>query len=211
MARTAPSRGEVQDAFYVDYEAWKDGPPVVLGILRVHEGLESFRWEVLHEDFRSAAAAKGLRYSTPEDSLERLADDVSSAQAAVIAWSQHELEDLVEPYGSSRAIDVLSAAYRNAIPHATNWRRRCAPDWQPPNNSLAAYMARTGYHVPSAFGPNQTGQRLRAVHKMLVSHDHDYARLTGTVKGKWTKVLGHNAHDCRGMRHVCMVASGPCS
>ena len=210
MSRTAPSNEEVHDAYYVDYEAWEKGPPIILGVLRVLDGVESFRQEVLHEEFRAAAIAKGLTYSTAKDSIERLANEVATANVVVIAWSQHELEDLFLS-GSPRAIEILSAAYRNAIPLATSWRRRCVPNWHPPNNSLAAYMAKTGYQVPNAFGLKQTGQRLRAVHKMLISRDHDYGVLTPVVKGKWTKVLGHNGHDCRGMRHVCQIAATPCS
>jgi hypothetical protein len=30
----------------------------------------------------------------------------------------------------------------------------------------------------------------------------DYAALTGTVKGKWTKALKHNWHDCNGLREL---------
>ena len=88
---------------------------------------------------------------------------------------------------------------------------QCVSNWHPRNNSLAAYVDKAGYQVPIAFGLKQTGQRLRAVHKMLISRDHDYGSLTPVVKGKWTKVLGHNGHDCRGMRHVCQVAATPCA
>jgi hypothetical protein len=208
LKRVPPSNEEVGSAFYVDYETWQDGPPVVLGVLRIHNGVESFRQEVLHEEFTPAAVAKSLAYSTPADSLERLADEITAAGAVLVAWSQHELDDLIDPYGSSRATEILTAAYRNAIPLARSWRRQCAPEWKPPEESLAAYLVKTGYHVPSAFGYKQTGQRLRAVHSMLASRDHDYGRLTRAVKGKWSKVLGHNGHDCRGMHHVCMVATG---
>lgn len=209
MSRVAPSIDEVHEAFYVDYEAWQDGPPVILGVLRVEDGAASFRQEVLHEDFRPAAIAKDLLCSTPRETIERLATQVEAAQVAVIAWSQHELDDLFVPYGSTRAVEILSAAYRNGIPLAKAWRRRCAPYWYPSNNNLAAYMAKTGYPVPTAFGPNQTGQRLRAVHRMLIARDRDYGALTPVVKAKWAKVLGHNRHDCYGMHHVCLVAAAP--
>ena len=43
MSRTAPSSEEVHDAFYVDYEAWEKAPPIILGVLRVLDGVESFR------------------------------------------------------------------------------------------------------------------------------------------------------------------------
>ena len=135
MSRTAPSNEEVHDAYYVDYEAWEKGPPIILGVLRVLDGVESFRQEVLHEEFRAAAIAKGLTYSTAKDSIERLANEVATANVVVIAWSQHELEDLFLS-GSPRAIEILSAAYRNAIPLATSWRRRCVPNWHPPTTRL---------------------------------------------------------------------------
>lgn len=210
MSRTAPSNDEVHDAFYVDYEAWQDGPPVVLGVLRVLDGVESFRQEVLHEECRTAAIAKNLTYSTARDSIERLANEVALAKATVIAWSQHELDDLFVPFGSTRAIEILSAAYRNAIPLAESWRGRCVPNWHPPDNSQTLYMAKTGYRVPTALGPNQTGQRLRAVRKMLISRDHNYRGLTHVGKvdqGPWTqrpRLPGH-APRLSGRGHAVLM------
>jgi hypothetical protein len=118
-------------------------------------------------------------------------------------------------HGSPSAKAVLKDAYRDAHRLAKRWRTICAPAWMPPlrprarggRHTLAAYMDKLGYVVPSALGPNQTGQRLKAVREMLIAREFEYARLTRTVKGKWTKVLGHNRHDCFGMRHVCLLAA----
>lgn len=214
MAQTGPSDAELSRAFYVDFEGPQDGPAVLVGILKVAAGEESFRQEVLDEDFQAAAIHSGLAHASVRESLERLADEVSALGAVVIAWSEHELE-VFERFGSDRAAATLGSAYRNAIPLAKRWRQKCAPDWHPPKSplpnggrhTLAAYMEKMGYEVPTAFGPYQTGQRLRAVRKMLLTRDHDYEALTHTVKGKWTKVLRHNEHDCRGMRHVCEIAA----
>ncbi len=41
---------------------------------------------------------------------------------------------------------------------------------------------------------------------MLADHG-SYVSLTPTAKGKWTRVLAHNAHDCHGMRFVCLRAA----
>ena len=188
--------------------------PVILGVLRVAGDQTSFRQEVLDDDFRGAAEAKGLTVATPKASLKRLATEVADADAVVIAWSKHEL-DVFQEFGGRFARDVLSAAYRNAIPLAKRWRKAMAPDWTPPEprvryrgrHTLDAYMAKLDFVVPTAFGPYQTGQRLRDVRQMLAARDGDYAALTPTVKGKWTKVLRHNEYDCRGMHHVCLTAA----
>ena len=71
---------------------------------------------------------------------------------------------------------------------------------------LAEYMGLIDYDVPRTAGPGNTGQRLRSVRKQLVSHGGDYGKLTGVAKGKWTKVLSHNYHDCVGMRAVTVKA-----
>src|SRR4051794_23312592 len=113
-----------------------------------------------------------------------------------MSWS------LIDKFGSVRAKVILCAGYRNGIPLAVSWRRRNDPDWAPARsrfngtNSLSTYMARTGYHVPSAFGPNLTAKRLRAVKQMLEVRNGDYSTLTPVIKAKWTKALAHNEHDC---------------
>jgi hypothetical protein len=43
---------------------------------------------------------------------------------------------------------------------------------------------------------------------MLARRDFEYSRLTPVAKRKWTMLLCHNEHDCRGMRFVCMRYAG---
>ena len=204
---------EAASAFYVDFEGRQDEAPVLLGILSPIGDELRFRQTVLDERFRSAADAKGLPVEDIGKAIDALAGEIDASAACVVAWSTHEW-DVFGRYGSDDARSVLRKAYRNGIPLAKRWRAAFSPDWMPPKSkipsrgrhSLAAYMARLGYEVPTAFGPNNTGQRLKTVTEMLEARG-DYSHLTPTVKGKWTKVLRHNEYDCRGMRWVCTEAS----
>ncbi len=204
---------EADLAFYVDFEGRQDEAPALLGVLNPIGDGSRFRQTVLDERFRSAAAAKGLPVEDIGRAIDALAGEIDASGACVVAWSTHEW-DVFSRYASDDATTVLRKAFRNGIPLARKWRAAFAPDWTPPKSkipgrgrhSLAAYMARLGYEVPAAFGPNNTGQRLKAVKEMLEARG-DYSRLTPTVKGKWTKVLRHNEHDCRGMQWVCTKTS----
>jgi hypothetical protein len=207
------SLDEALRALYVDFEGRVSEPPILVGILPAGRDLE-FRQVVLDADFAAAGAAKGLAVVDARATIDGLADEVATTGACVVAWSMHEWE-LFERYGSRDATAVLRAAYRNAIPMVRKWRATFATDWMPPRSrlptrgrhTLSAYMARFGCEVPPAFGPYNTGQRLRSVREMLESKDQQYARLTSTVKAKWTKVLMHNRFDCFGMRCVCLGAT----
>ena len=97
----------------------------------------------------------------------------------------------------------------NGIPIAKQWKKRAYPDVTfevdpkaPLNgrNQLSRYLDLIGYSVPRAHGPGNSAQRIRYVRDMLARNDGDYAALTPTAKGKWTKALEHNWHDCNGLR-----------
>lgn len=206
MARFVPSIEEVPKAIYIDYEARKQAPPVLIGILRVLDEETSFRQEVVHPDFRPAAKTKKLEYRTLQESLDRLAAEVSATGAAVIAWSEHEL-DYLFPYASAEALDILTAAYRNAIQLAERWQRTLAPNWKPESNALAAYMSKMRFHVPEKFGPKKTGESLGVIQHRLSANGGDYYGMSEANKDRWKAVIGHNKYDCFGMRHVCMTAA----
>lgn len=207
------TRDDAESALYVDFEGREKGMPVVLGVLRTSQPDTVFTQWVTDDRFLPAAEAKGLRVLRIEDAIDELANEVATTRCKLVAWSEHEL-DMFERYGRPDATEVLRAAYRNAIPLVKIWRRRLAPDWHPPktrlrdrgSHRLPAYMAKMGCELPQGLGMYKTGHRLASVEGML-GRKGEYALLTPTVKGQWTKVLKHNEQDCVGMRCVCLKAA----
>lgn len=67
---------------------------------------------------------------------------------------------------------------------------------------LDRYLALIGYSVPKAFGPGGSAKRIRYVRELLEKKDGDYSPLSLVAKGKWTKALERNWHDCEGLREL---------
>jgi hypothetical protein len=205
---------ESRTALYVDFESRENEEPVVVGILTSGEA-PALRQVVLDRDFTSAAEAKGLAVSTIPDVVHELALSAEGSSRCVVAWSTNEWKVFAR-HGTDHDKDVLRAAYRNGIPLARAWRSRFAPEWTPPRSpipnrgrhTLDAYMKKLGYEVPVGCGPYNTGRRLKDLRDMLVRWDFEYTRLTPVAKRKWTMLLCHNEHDCRGMQFVCMRCAG---
>ena len=73
-------------------------------------------------------------------------------------------------------------------------------------NRLEEYTALIGYTGPAYLGQQQAAKRLRDVRDQLKTRGH-YKRLTRIAKGKWTKLLEYNWHDCNGLREVVLRAA----
>ncbi len=227
IGKAAPSGGltpfEAERAIYIDFEGTETDPASFLGAGWVDDdGDRRFVQYVLEPALWPAAEATtgvcgGAVRPADWPDLAELRRIAEAEDRRIIAWSDRERAEL--------AVRVLDDDHRrwfeanvlDAKPQAKRWKRRARPevvferDPRFPmrgSHRLDRYFGLIGYPVPRAFGPGNSAQRIRAVRGQLATRG-DYAALTRTVKGKWTKALKHNWHDCNGLRELVVhVASG---
>jgi hypothetical protein len=168
----------------------------------------------------AAEAATGVfgGVVTPADwpDLAELRRVAEAEDRRIIAWSDHERDEL-----AARLLDEDDRRWFgdhviDAKPLAKRWKRRVRPEVvfeRDPKNRMRGrhrldrYLGLIGYSVPKILGPGNSAQRIRAVRGQLARRGA-YAALTRTVKGKWTKALKHNWHDCNGLRELVRVTAG---
>ena len=212
---------EAERAIYIDFEGTETDPPSFLGAAWADgDGGVRFVQYVLEPALWPAAeAATGVCGGTmvPADwsDLAELRRIAEAEDRRLIAWSDRERKALVDGVldeGDRRWFDdnVLDAK-----PLAKRWKRRMHREVvfeRDPKNRMRGrhrldrYFGLIGYSVPKILGPGNSAQRIRAVRGQLARHG-DYAALTKTVKGKWTKALKHNWHDCNGLRELVRVVA----
>ena len=207
---------EAQRAIYIDFEVTAVDPPSFLGVLWFSDsGERDFKQLILEEALWPMTIGKPSTEFGPctketwkgLGAIRKLSVD---EERLVIAWSTHESSELAQRVDGLDG-EWFSENVVNAIPIAKFWKKKAFPEvvfkkspkkWKMGKNSLDQYMRLIDYQVPKAFGPGNSASRIRAVREMLLKKGGDYSLLTPTAKGKWTKALLHNWHDCNGMREV---------
>lgn len=222
--RDAPlTLSEVERAIYIDFEGTAVDPPSLLGALWVDGDDDYFIQYVVEPQLWPAARAKSGaegRFCEPAnwDDLTEIRLLAEDEGRRVIAWSNHESEDLATHVVAEDDREWFRDNVLNAIPIARRWKRVAFPDVvfnvDPKNpmrgrHQLQRYFDLIGYSVPSALGPGNSAQRIRYVRNMLEKKDGQFAALTPTAKAKWTKALEHNLHDCKGLRALMVRCAGP--
>lgn len=190
------SRHEAARAFYVDCEGFADKPPSLIGILCE----DDFRQVVLDPALAPAAIAKKLDVCSLGDVITDLIHRCRAEGRLLVGYSLHELE-LFRNYAD---VDC-SAVYRDAKRIATRWWNRTHPDARRQDRSLKSFLHDIAYEYPHWLGIQKAASRLRDVLNGIMRYTH-YEDLTTTMKGKWTKLLRYNWHDCDGMRALVMHA-----
>lgn len=105
------------------------------------------------------------------------------------------------------------AVWRDGKVSAKQWKKRRHPDAKfvriigSGTHRLDEYLKLIAYNVPKHFGHQQAAARISYVRSQLEKRKR-YALLTPTAKGKWTKLLDYNFHDCNGLREVVLTAAG---
>mgnify|MGYP005635296451 FL=1 len=207
---------EARRAIYVDFEGTAVDPPSLLGVLWFSDsGERFFKQLILEEALWPMVVGKprteyGPCVKETWEGLEGLRRLSQEENRLIIAWSTHESSELAQRVDGLDG-EWFSENVVNAIPIAKFWKKKAFPEvvfkkspkkWKMGKNSLDQYMRLIDYQVPKAFGPGNSASRIRAVREMLLKKGGDYSLLTPTAKGKWTKALLHNWHDCNGMREV---------
>jgi hypothetical protein len=119
----------------------------------------------------------------------------------IIAYSQHEL-NLFMTYAQ---VDI-SQFYRDARMIAKRWKNIVHPDAPLKGRGLKDFLEFIGFPRPTYLGYRKSTKRLNAVIEML-HRKGSFDALTPVVKAQWTKLLEHNAIDCRGMRALVLRAA----
>jgi len=204
--KQGPTPEEAARAVFLDFEGRKKEAPSFVGA--VWDGPRTIHLEqvVLDERLLSAAKAKGLCRAELSSYLHDLSSWIRGEERVIVAWSERELEVFRE-FADAADLRVLEKAYRNGIRLAKAYRRRQPPGSAPDQNSLAVWMDHCGYRVPNGQGTGLVAAAILDVRDGLEKH-RGYDELTPVMKGKWTRALGHNHHDCLGMRHVVRRMTG---
>ena len=187
---------DVARAVFVDVVRDHEGALVLVGALSVaKDGSSTLRRTVVDPAFTSAARASKLPVGEPATVLNRIVDRAAAQGRAVIVWGPDKDDGLV-------------GRLRYARPSAKRWRARAHPevafdpDGNGKRNRLDRYLPLVGYDVPARFAASKVGDHLRVLRTQL-ERGVAFDDLRPTTKRRWEDVLGHNEHDCRGLRTLC--------
>jgi hypothetical protein len=208
---------EVDRAIYIDFEGTEIEPATFLGVLC--EG----QWQVylIETAFHKAEVTHKLgtlHKSSLPSVCRRIASQSRKEDRKVVAWSSREIDEITQcprltmaerAWWESNLINLLPPAKRWAnrqgvtVPPIPGHRGNQSNKW-----SLSGFRKATGYPIiATAFEPGKTASRIRHVRGQLKTRGR-YDRLTPVAKGKWSKVLTHNYHDCAGLKHVAETIYG---
>ena len=214
------SRHEVDQAIYIDFEGQTDKHPVVLGILAAgclllgddERSLEPDDVEqyIVADSFHDIASGTELPMEPIQSVVSDLVSYAEENNSVLIGWSNHEAE-VVSKYCSPQLAARFTAVYRSAIPTARSWRTAKSPgrftrSAGQPTNRLSAYLSMIGYKVPPAHGTGRTGVTLGRL-AAQIAKGRSFAELPPRLRARWRNLLGHNRHDCLGLREVCRAAT----
>ena len=185
---------EARTAFYVDFEGGKDGPPVLIGVLRKHT-----QQYVVEPAFRDL----GPDYRELREAVATVLTRAEKQNRRLVSWSEHDLEIVRSLTKEPELIRRFEARYANGRSLAARWATRAPGIEKPASGDLEHYLALVGYEVPQAAGPGQVGATVRSLRQRL-----DAGRQpTEAQLERWDLLLEHNRHDCEGMRAVCVRAA----
>lgn len=204
-ARLTP--GEARRALYVDFEGRRGKPPVLLGCAhRPGRGETPWVWQAVVDPlFRPLANADDLPLLALPDAVERILQRAEANDAAIVAWSEHELR-VVREHCPAPLVDRFERRFVNARKVAARWTSALPPEERPASQRLADYLAFIGHRVPDGAGPGQAGDAIRILGAAL-ERGRGAAGLTHRQRLRWAQLRAHNRYDCAGMRRVCLAAA----
>lgn len=202
---------EARQALYLDFEGRKSQPPVLLGLARrpgrnLGPGELPHVWQlVLDPLFAPLASGTDLGRASLPAAIERIVTRAETEERLIVAWSEHELT-VVRDYCPPALAARFERRFVNARAVALHWINACHRDWRPTEQRLADYLALIGYVVPAEAGPGRVGETLEIISNALAK-GRGLAGLTPNQLQRWAQLREHNAHDCAGMRQVCLRAT----
>lgn len=206
---------EVSRAVFLDFEAQKEGPQVLLGVLTPDDDFVQY---VVDPFFDSAAEAK-RKGSCPRcwclsasltDAIEKATQAAHTSGGPIVGYTRHELAVVVN--NAREYTSAWKELYRDGKQTAKRWARRFHPDHEfvgrrgSGKYSLDQFLKLAGYKVPRIHGAGNTGNRISYVRKQLERHG-SYEQITPTAKKKWANLLMHNHYDVHGLRELTQTAA----
>lgn len=191
-------------AIYIDFEGFEHHAPALLGVLV--DG--SFETLVLDPALRGAAEERGLRVADGEAALRSILERARLENRLICAFGNRERDAALDDFG----VD-LGERFVNVQPLAKRWWKRNRTERPVRRREKNARHRSRGYSLeffeqglglerkPHLKSGNAT-KRLRGVREALVRHQGDWAKLTATAKGKWTKLVDYNEVDVRGLAKI---------
>ena len=211
---------EAKRAIYIDFEGTMKDPASFLGVLVVGDsGATEFDQPVFDEDLwpvvRHHKPKKTAGYAPREadffETFVALRERAESESRKVVAYSEHEVNEISERILLKREVQWWQENLLNARPYAKAWKKDQHPDaeFKKAKNkpmsgkyTLDQFFKLIRYEVDKSLGPGNSAQRIKYVRNMLNKHSGNYGALSSTAKGKWTKACLHNWHDCEGLRKL---------
>ena len=221
---------EAQRAIYVDFEGRTKEDPVLLGVLyaegrtRIDPNRVVLRHDIIDRTFEPLHRVDPLEteeYVYRYDSevrhhwiaIREVVRRAENQDRLIVAWSQHELL-LVQKACQADGLDkTFETHFRDGKATAKRWLRDFHPDQEPPHNAhsgshkLAHYMDVVGWVVPPEFGAGNVGANLKLLRGAL-EKGKTWDTFTDSQRHAWHQVVGHNMHDCLGLRDVVTRAAG---
>ena len=203
----------LERAIFLDFESFKNGPPILAGVQ--FDG--HFEQVVFDPRLRQAAKHKELKSVDLHRWLKQLVKRAVEEDRLVVAFSTAESTTL-----EALGIPLPANRYVNALKIAKSWRwklhrpvakqvRSNLRRWRnsTKNHLRNRWFAREGNRLtdfakladvtpPGKYGSGKVTTWLRTVLGQL-DRRNDFTRLTPRAKGKWTSVLNHNRFDVTGL------------
>jgi hypothetical protein len=197
------SSEEARHALYVDFEGRKDASPVLLGASTRH-GSERVHQYLTDPRFAAIGELEGIEVLPIAEAVLRIVQRAERKDRLIVAWTEHELQ-IVERYAPQH-LARFRPRYRNAYAVARYWRNACHGGAKPAVGWLAAYLELVAYEVPAAAGRGRAAETIRIVQEAF-DRGRTPATLTANQRQRWADLRAHNAHDCAGMRALCVLAA----
>jgi hypothetical protein len=204
---------------YIDFEGTLKDPASLVGVLvRNDSGELEFDQPVFEEDLwpavREASPTKPGGYAVREaafsDTFHELRQRAERESRRVFAYGHREIVEIRKRLPEETHVAWWNEHLSNMLPLARRWTEKHHRDLKSEKmpkggsgqHSLSSLLKLIDYDVPKSLGPGNSARRLREVRNMLNKHGGNFAVLSGTKRGMWTRACRHNWHDCEGMREL---------
>ena len=189
------TESEARRALYVDFEGPKDGPPVLIGILR-----KRVQQYVVDAMFAPA----GPDYVELLAAVRGLVARAEKKDRRIVSWSEHDLRIVKALEALDHdLVKAFEARWVNGLRLAERWASRSGGVKRPRYSSLENYLDLIGFSVPITAEPGHVGDTIRQMYPTLEGG----RRITKNQSGHWANLLEHNRFDCVGLETICVRAA----
>ena len=189
------TEAEARRALYVDFEGPKDGPPILIGVLR-----KRVQQYVVDAMFAPA----GPNHVELLEAVRGLVARAERKDRRIVSWSEHDLKiaKALESLDHD-LVKAFEARWVNGLRLAERWASRSEGVKRPKYSSLENYLDLIDFSVPIEAEPGHVGDTIRQMRPTL----EGCRQITKNQSEHWANLLEHNRFDCVGMKTVCVRAT----